>query len=64
MKTLLSLVAVGAAVATVMYLLKDNERVQDTLDTAKQKAAGALDKVKGSIYEEKGETSSLLADLP
>ena len=64
MKTFISLLAVGAAVAGIVYLLKDNEEVKTTLDRAKEKASGVLDKVKGSIYDAKGEAKTQLADLP
>lgn len=63
MKTLVTILATGAAVAGVLYLLRDNEQVKDTLERAKEKASGSWDKVKGSFYQAQGETKSQLADL-
>ena len=64
MKTLINLLAIGAAVAGIAYLLRDNEGVKDTLDNGKEKASGVLDKVKGTLYKAKGEARTQLADLP
>jgi hypothetical protein len=64
MKTFINILAVGAAVAGIIYLLRDNDQVKDTFDRVKEKASGALDKVKGNFYDAKGEARTQLADLP
>ncbi len=63
MKTVINILAVSAAVAGIVYLLRDNDQVKSTLDRAKEKASGALDKVKGTLYNAKGEARTQLADL-
>ena len=63
MKTALTILIAGAAVAGLVYLLKDNEDVRDVLDKAKDKASGTWDKVKGNIYKGKGEAVNKMADL-
>jgi lipopolysaccharide export system protein LptC len=63
MKTFLTILVTGAAVAGLVYLLKDNDDVQDVLDKAKDKASGTLDKVKGAFYNAKGETTNQLSEL-
>jgi hypothetical protein len=63
MKTFLNVVIVGAAVAGLVYLLKDNDDVKDLLDRATGKASGTLDKVKGAFYNARGEATNQLSDL-
>ena len=46
LKNIATVLAVGAAIAGVAYLLKDNEKVQDVWAKAKDKATDGLDKVK------------------
>lgn len=63
MKTLLNVLVAGAAVAGIVYLLKDNDDVKDLLDRAKGKTSGTLDKVKGAFYNAKGEATNQLSEL-
>lgn len=46
LRTIGTVVVVGAAIAGIAYLLKDNEKVQDALAKAKSKATDGLDRVK------------------
>lgn len=63
MKSVINILAVGAAVAGIVYLFRDNDGVKSTLDRAKERASGALDKVKGTLYSARGEAKTELADL-
>ena len=63
MKTVINVLALGAAVAGIAYLLRDNDSVKSTLDRAKERASGALDKVKGTLISARGEAKTELADL-
>jgi len=64
MKSFINLLVLGAAVAGIVYLVRENEDAKGLLDKAKEKASGALDKVKGTLYEARGEAKNQLADLP
>lgn len=46
LKNIATVFVVGAAIAGVAYLLKDNEKVQDVWAKAKDKATDGLDRVK------------------
>lgn len=46
LKNIATVLAVGAAIAGVVYLLKDNEQVQEAWAKAKNKATDGLDKVR------------------
>jgi hypothetical protein len=61
MKTFLNVLLASAAVAGLVYLLKDNDDVKDVLDKAKGQASGTLDKVKGAFFSAKGEATSQLS---
>jgi hypothetical protein len=61
MKTFLSVLVAGAAVAGLVYLLKDNDNVKDVLDKAKGTASGTLDKVKGAFLDARGDAKTQLS---
>ncbi|MGN6399650.1 MAG: hypothetical protein ACTHMD_04295 [Flavisolibacter sp.] len=63
MKTALTILIAGAAVAGIVYLLKDNEDVKDALAGAKDKASGTWDKLKGSFYDAKAAAENRVSEL-
>jgi lipopolysaccharide export system protein LptC len=63
MKTVINVLALGAAVAGIAYLLRENDSVKSTLDRAKERASGAFDKVKGTLISARGDAKTELADL-
>jgi len=63
MKTALTILVAGAAVAGLVYLLKDNEDVKGILGKARTRASGTIDKLKGSFYDAKGEANNKLSEL-
>ena len=63
MKTALTILIAGAAVAGIVYLLKDNEDVKDALAGTKDKASGTWDKLKGSFYDAKAAAENRMSEL-
>lgn len=63
MKTALTILITGAAVAGLVYLLKDNEEVNRMLGKAKDRASGSIDKLKGAFYDAKGEATNKMSEL-
>ena len=63
MKTALTLLIVGAAVAGIVYYLKDNEDVQDLLGKAKDKASDALGSLKENYNGVAKKAASTINDL-
>ena len=63
MKTALTLLVVGAAVAGLVYYLKDNEDVQDFIGKAKDKASDALDTLKDNYGSVAKKASATINDL-
>jgi hypothetical protein len=63
MTTALTLLIVGAAVAGIVYYLKDNEDVQDFIGKAKDKASDALGSLKDNYGGITKKASSTINDL-
>lgn len=63
MKTALTLLVVGAAVAGLVYYLKDNEQVQDFIGKAKDKASDTLDTLKDNYNGVAKKATSAINDL-
>lgn len=62
MRTTLILFGAGAAVAGLMYYLKDNEDVQDLLDKAKDTASGTIDSLKETFTTAARTTAEVTLD--
>lgn len=58
LKTVAIILAAGAAVTGLVYLLKDNEDVNDFLSNAKDKASGVWDDAKGVFDDAVGKAES------
>ena len=58
MRTTLILLGVGAAIAGLVYCLRDNEEVKNFIETAKDSASGAADSMKETFTK-----TSLSADV-
>ncbi|MER3463557.1 MAG: hypothetical protein C4329_03180 [Chitinophagaceae bacterium] len=63
MKTALTLLIVGAAVAGLVYYLKDNEDVQGFIGKAKDKASDTLDSLKDNYNSIAKKATSTVNDL-
>lgn len=63
MKTALTLLVVGAAVAGLVYYLKDNEDVKDFVGKAKDKASDALGSLKDNYNGMAKKATSTINDL-